>query len=273
VTTASRPLPDHGTQTRYKGARNGNYPPCRCTTCVRAHSLACKRRTLAHISGTPPLYPAEPLRAHVQALEAASMSRDLIARRARVSHATISYLMRGLGQSVRREKALRILAVQPGDFDALAERPVEGTMRRVRAMYYLGHAPKTIAAHARVAESTISAIANGHHDIVQTPTAAAIATTYKTLSRRRGDSWKAAARAQRLGWHGPLAWDANIDDPAARPDIDEPKQTGPIELQPCGTTAAYRRHLRRSEPLDEACRQANAIDAAARKAARRRVAA
>lgn len=30
------------------------------------------------------------------------------------------------------------------------------------------------------------------------------------------------------------------------------------ELAPCGTLAAYRRHLRRGTPVDEACRQAQA---------------
>jgi hypothetical protein len=29
------------------------------------------------------------------------------------------------------------------------------------------------------------------------------------------------------------------------------------DVKPCGTTAAYRRHARRGEPIDEACRQAN----------------
>lgn len=29
------------------------------------------------------------------------------------------------------------------------------------------------------------------------------------------------------------------------------------EVAPCGTLAAYRRHLRRREPVDEACRQAH----------------
>lgn len=32
------------------------------------------------------------------------------------------------------------------------------------------------------------------------------------------------------------------------------------ELKPCGTLAAYRRHLRRGDPIDEACRQAAARD-------------
>jgi WhiB family redox-sensing transcriptional regulator len=30
-------------------------------------------------------------------------------------------------------------------------------------------------------------------------------------------------------------------------------------LSPCGTPAAYRRHLRRQEPIDEACRNANRL--------------
>ena len=30
----------------------------------------------------------------------------------------------------------------------------------------------------------------------------------------------------------------------------------PRELKPCGTAAAYRRHVRRGEPVDEACAQA-----------------
>jgi Cu2+-containing amine oxidase len=30
------------------------------------------------------------------------------------------------------------------------------------------------------------------------------------------------------------------------------------DLAPCGTAAAHRRHVRRGEPVDHACRQANA---------------
>lgn len=35
-----------------------------------------------------------------------------------------------------------------------------------------------------------------------------------------------------------------------------PLPSGHPELKPCGTRAAYRRHLRRGDPIDEACRQA-----------------
>jgi hypothetical protein len=42
------------------------------------------------------------------------------------------------------------------------------------------------------------------------------------------------------------------------------------DVKPCGTSAAYRRHLRHGERIDESCRQANVRDTADRKARRRR---
>ncbi|WP_405997964.1 WhiB family transcriptional regulator [Streptomyces sp. NBC_00829] len=48
--------------------------------------------------------------------------------------------------------------------------------------------------------------------------------------------------------HPPPASDATDRMPAGRPAR---------ELAPCGTRAAYQRHLRRREPVDDACRAAN----------------
>lgn len=270
------PPPPHGSETRYKGARNGSYDPCRCAACTRAHSQAGTLRELAHLAGTPPLYPAEPLVVHILDLIDGGMSLDLIGRRARVSHSTVRYLVRGITKSCLRDRALRILAVQVGDFDENAERPAAGTMRRIQAMYALGHNPAVISeASGGLAPSSISAIANGHIEVVQPQTARGIATAYKTLITRQGASAKARSRARQMGWHGPLAWGADIDDPAAEPEL-EPKEkvaAGPIILQPCGTPAAYRRHLRRKESIDGACRAANSRAAADRKHAKARVAA
>lgn len=222
MTTATRPrrIPGHGTPSRYKGARDGYFPPCRCRPCTHAHTTACTRRALAHLAGTPPLDPGEPLRQHIQTLRDTGMSYDLIARRAGVASATVTYLMRGLTQACRRDRALRILAVTPGDFDAPAERPVLGSMRRIRALYAIGHNHETIAAAAGLTPSVISHIANGHHQIVRGTTAAAINAAYRTLAWRTGTSDRARSRARIGGWHDPLAWDGNIDDPAAQPDSD-----------------------------------------------------
>ena len=221
-------MPEHGTESRYKGARNGAWAACRCITCVSGHTRLCTLRQLAHLAGTPPLYPAGPLVQHIQLLIDGGMSQDLIARRAEVSHTTVRYLMRGLTKSTRREKALRILAVAPGDFDRAADRPAAGTIRRIRAMYSLGHNPQAISAAAGgLAASSISAYANGHYAIAKGPTAAAIAAAYKTLSVRQGASAKARGRARRMGWHGPLAWGADIDNPAAVPDLDGTEAEAP----------------------------------------------
>ncbi|MGW7262143.1 WhiB family transcriptional regulator [Streptomyces sp. NPDC054842] len=46
--------------------------------------------------------------------------------------------------------------------------------------------------------------------------------------------------------------------PSATPDRSRPAATKP---PPCGTRAAYQRHLRRREPVDEACRAANSRSA------------
>lgn len=43
----------------------------------------------------------------------------------------------------------------------------------------------------------------------------------------------------------------------------------PRPLAPCGTFSAYRRHLRRDEPVDDACREAANAEARERRAAKR----
>jgi WhiB family redox-sensing transcriptional regulator len=40
-------------------------------------------------------------------------------------------------------------------------------------------------------------------------------------------------------------------------------RTGPRTLAPCGTSAAYRRHKKYGEPIDEVCDQARRVDRAA----------
>jgi hypothetical protein len=220
VTTAVKYLPAHGTQYRYRGSRTGAWPGCRCTKCTLAHNRAQKGRALAHLAGQPPLYPAEPLVAHIKELASSGMSHALIARRANVAAATISYLTRGLTKSCQRDKALRILAVKPNDFDELAERPSLGSRRRVQALYAIGHNPITIAAAAELDDSTVSHLANGRHDTTDGRTAAAIRQAYQRLASTPGTSRKAKHRAGSLGWRDPQWWEdyGRIDDPNFDPD-------------------------------------------------------
>ena len=49
--------------------------------------------------------------------------------------------------------------------------------------------------------------------------------------------------------------DTELDDPTAA--IGLTKRCGGRPAAPCGTPAAYQRHLRHGEPVDDACRRAN----------------
>lgn len=212
-------IPPHGTQHRYKGPRNGQWEPCRCPACTRAQRHACTRRALAHAAGTPPMHPAAPVIQHITTCTTAGMSYLLIARTAGVAAATIKHWARRTDGALRRETALRILAVQPGRFDASADRPSHGAVRRIRALYTLGHSPAAIAAVAGLDTSTVSHFANGRYNIASGRTHAAIASVYRQLITTTGTSRKAVAVAARHGWHGPLDWD-DIDDPTATPERD-----------------------------------------------------
>jgi DNA-binding CsgD family transcriptional regulator len=220
VTTATRKLPPHGTEYRYRGPVDGAWPGCRCLKCTQAQARGGKARALARLRGEGPLYPGAPVVDHIQKLHASGMSYALIARRARVSDATVTYLVRGITKNPKRDKALRILAVKPADFDTSANRPAFMSIRRLRALYFLGHNPTTIGAAAHLDPSTISHVANGRYETVEAATDLGIRRAYAELCTRTGTSSKAKKRAAALGWHGPLAWD-NIDDPDCQPETDE----------------------------------------------------
>lgn len=215
-------LPPHGTPYRYRG-RTGAWPGCRCQPCTRAHSRACKQRELARLSGNPPLYPGDPVIAHVKALNAVGMSNDLVARQAGVSPNLLSGLMRGLTQSCQRKTALRLLAVQPGDFDEIAEVPCTGSSRRLQALYAMGHSQRAIAEATGLCESSVSHIANAKTRKVDASTVAAVSRAYEQLAGTSGSSATARRRARSMGWRDPLWWEdmGHIDDPTFDPDTAE----------------------------------------------------
>lgn len=53
----------------------------------------------------------------------------------------------------------------------------------------------------------------------------------------------------------PELTDDQLDQLIADLGLREPRQPRPVA--PCGTPAAYTRHVKRGEPIDDACRQAN----------------
>lgn len=239
------PIPPHGTPARYKGTRHGR-PPCRCTACTRANRISGIRRQQARAAGETLLISRDTILPHLETLRDSGMSQTLIARHANISQATISYLLNGKIQSCRRAKALAILAVRPGQFDELAERPALGASRRVRALYAIGHGRNTISDATGLSACTIGQIANSRYTLVDGRVDAAIRLAYRQLVTTPGRSKKAAARAASQKWAPPGAWD-DIDDPDAAPDW-----TGH-----CGTDRGYWIHQRQQLPTCARCQAAH----------------
>jgi uncharacterized protein YerC len=236
MTTAVKQLPAHGTDARYKGNRTGTRPPCRCTKCRRGHRQADTQRELRRLRGERNMIPAAEILPHVRLLLASGMSQTLIARHAGVSQAVISNLTTGRTKACQTDKANRILAVQPRRFDGNAERPAIGSIRRIRALYSLGHSRADIAAHSGLSVASISLLADGRWKVLDNRAATALADAYRQLVHRRGSNWKNQRRATAEGWHGPLSWD-DIDDPNCQPETD-------------GVVVAIRRHKAVIDPAD-----------------------
>ncbi|MGY0062775.1 hypothetical protein ACWY4P_40620 [Streptomyces sp. LZ34] len=248
MTTRTRQLPPHGDERRYKGTRSGNRPPCRCTKCTRANRIAGARRALSRLNGEELLISRDILMPHIELLRASGMSQGLIARQAGISQSTISYLVQGKIHACQRNKALGILAVRPGQFDNIAERPSLGATRRARALYALGHSRTAIRAACGLSECAIGYIANGYYRHIDGKVDEAIRLAYRTLGRTPGTSWKARKRAVDNNWAPPAAWDDDtIDNPAAHPDW-----TGH-----CGTDHGWWLHRLNNIPTCQRCETAH----------------
>jgi WhiB family redox-sensing transcriptional regulator len=59
-------------------------------------------------------------------------------------------------------------------------------------------------------------------------------------------------------WSIEQQWKATTDITKPKPKRKPTGRPRGKSVPPCGTPAAYQRHLRREEPIDQACREANA---------------
>lgn len=211
----SRPIPDHGTPARYRG--NSSRPGCRCTPCRRAAVREDALCTLERLSGNPRRVPAAPAWRHVEQLRARGFSDAEIARAANLDSPTLLSRL-ATQQRVGRDRAQRILAV-PLDYEPPCQEfvPAIGVIRRVRALFSLGHSGPVIADRAGTDRQRMARLAHAQQVTVHVGLDRAIRRIYPELSTVRGTSTKAVRLAARNNWAGPLAWGDDIDDPAATP--------------------------------------------------------
>lgn len=146
--------------------------------------------------------------------------------------------------------------------------PNVGTRRRVDALACLGWSMRVLSTRLGWEPDRLSQIFTDGGGISPL-NAQRIAGLYDELWQTRAPTtaryaWQSVGRtiamAEARGYAPPLAWDDDtIDDPAAVP-LHELADAGlGVELAPCGTSAAYRRHLRRGERACRACTNAETL--------------
>lgn len=278
MSTATKKLPAHGTYARANGSP-GYREACLCDRCVPVKLTTRKRHSVNRQLGRAARIDATPARKRLILLHNTMCWRTLgIATGCDASN--LMLIHNGTRTQITRTTHDKIMAVRPAAKpDLTVYVDVTGTRRRIQAMQAIGHSFAVIAEAAGTTRWRVGLIADGHQPTVSQAIADRIADAYRHLSRRPAPFNRSTNRSRNHaatnGWHGPLAWGSDINDPTAKPDMgdDSSAPTGPIVLRPCGTTAAHRRHLRRGEPVDEACRLANNLAVAERKDARKRAAA
>ena len=192
---------------------------CRADGCVRENYLYEKQLDLDHIRGHRRNRDATQTRIHIERLIANGWIHRQIAEASGVGRTAVSDIARGQAE-VRTATALAILSIPigPPPVPALGV-DATGTVRRIQALMFIGHACPAIAARANTSADKLNRISAGWFTTIHPDTAAAIARAYRLLVATPGTSWRARAHARCHNWHGPMAWD-DIDNPAAQPDID-----------------------------------------------------
>ncbi|MFE4915881.1 hypothetical protein ACFRCX_30725 [Streptomyces sp. NPDC056652] len=96
-----------------------------------------------------------------------------------------------------------------------------GAVRRIRALYALGHYQYQIAELSGLSRDFVSDLAAGQWAALSVDRDRAVRRAYDQLAMTVGTSWKTRRWAERKGWVPPLAWDDDaIDDPKAFPQTD-----------------------------------------------------
>lgn len=200
------------------------YRPLRRQMCHACYENIRHRQT-AYGRWQPDRVDAEPVRAHVQALQAAGVSLRRLPQLAGVDRSTIGTLVYGKpgrlpATWVTRRTADRILAVPiPNDPTMVAADgalvPAVGAQRRLRALVAAGWTMTYLGDQIGVTPQNFSKLI---HQLTHITAARhrAICELFDRLQLETGPSARAVAYARRRRWPLPMQWDEDtIDDPDA----------------------------------------------------------
>jgi AraC-like DNA-binding protein len=207
--------PQHGERRCYMAG-------CRRPECRAANSTYNKQYRVAQYGKGNRRVDAAPYTDLVRTYVDVGWSRAQLAKRTGVSETTIVHLVAGKLARINPDVAsgLDKLPAAPSTPDGRAFVDATGTVRRGRALFRIGHQIDDMAAELDLNPDTLSRILNREGGYVLASTAHNMTALYKRLRWTPGKLLGNRTRAIKRGWHGPMAWDGNIDDPQCKPDLD-----------------------------------------------------
>lgn len=214
MTTAAKIPPQHGERRCYLRG-------CRRPECVQANRKYCKQYRIATIR-QPVRVDATPVRQRVEEWSSQGYSHVQIAQAVGGNSGDISKLLSGQQTIAPRVAARYLTSAGPTGIPFHATTDSTGTVRRGQALHAIGYPLYEIARSLPVNSNYLGRILDGQYATIRAAVAEAMTARYRQLQWKPGPSHFAVHSAARRNWHGPLAWDDNIDDAKAKPEKVKP---------------------------------------------------
>jgi lambda repressor-like predicted transcriptional regulator len=199
-------------------------PSCtlrRCTSTQYALDLCerhyNKQRRIRNARGDGDKIPTLPVRTHVRLLRRRGWTWQQIAAAGRTSVMMLHRVLRGEQPTMRRDKVIRILAIEPVWRRTQVPVPMLGIRRRLDALAWQGWSNRAVARQVGLSEWTIPN--TYRHQRITAEVAARIADFYEAHAHQPGPDPAYAKKSRTLGALPAWVWDddGSIDDPGKRP--------------------------------------------------------
>lgn len=166
----------------------------------------------------------QPALEHVNKLRAAGLGYRRIAELAGLTPQSVQRLGRNKQIFLDTEQKLLSLPIPVGIHRIAADKclisPV-GTERRLKALVRFGYDHRFLAQELGVSDNAVGKWINGRQETVTAKQAKGVEKLFNRLESTPGSNLRARNRGAKMGWPPPYSWDANIDDPNAKPDLGE----------------------------------------------------
>lgn len=217
MTTATRTAPTHGTRACYLRG-------CRRDECLTAHRRYMKAYHLDRGRNGNRRVDATPIMPKIRAYSEAGWSHHQMSQLSGCSKAVFQGLLAGTSANVNHKvyRLLQAMPATPPSVTSCKYIDATGTIRRARALIAIGHYVGECAAEIGIHPDHLGRILGGDMPVVLGATSVRVAALYDRWRWKPGKNLANRTIARKKGWHGPLAWDGNIDDPKAQPDTEKP---------------------------------------------------